>query len=45
MTLDYYEETKDFPFQIFETKDMGDTSYVIEIEIFHDRSHKTLGLS
>ena len=38
MTLDYYEETNDFLSQNFEMKDMGDTSYVIGMEIFRDRS-------
>ena len=41
MTLDYYEETKDFLSQNFEMKDMGDISYVIGIDIFRDRSRKT----
>ena len=41
MTLDYYEETKDFLSQNIKMKDMGDISYVIGIDIFRDRSRKT----
>ena len=36
-------ETKKFFFKNFEMKDMGETSYVIGIEIFHDRSQGLLG--
>ena len=40
-------ETKEFLTKKFEMKDMGEASYVIEIEIeiFHDRSRGLLGLS
>ena len=38
-------ETKKFLFKNFEIKDMGEASYVIGIEIFHDRSQGLLGLS
>ena len=39
--LGLLRETKDFLSQNFEMKDMGDTSYVIGIEIFRDRSRRT----
>ena len=38
-------ETKDFLLKNFEMKDMEEVSYVIGIEIFHDRSQGLLGLS
>ena len=43
--LGLLRETKDFLSQNFEMKDMGDASYVIGIEIFHDRTRRILGLS
>ena len=38
-------KTKNFFAKNFEMKDMGESSYMIGIEIFHDRSHGVLGLS
>ena len=37
--LDMLHETKRFLFGNFEMKDLGETSYVIGIEIHRDRSH------
>ena len=36
--LGILHETKDYLSKNFEMKDMGEASYVIGIEIFHDRS-------
>jgi len=38
-------DVKKFLSNKFEMKDMGETSYVIGIEIFHERSQGVLGLS
>ena len=38
-------DVKEFFSKNFEMKDMGEASYIIGIEIFHDRSHGLLGLS
>ncbi|KAM3219756.1 hypothetical protein P3L10_024287 [Capsicum annuum] len=38
-------DTKKYLSNNFEMKDMGEASYVIEIEIFRDRSQGLLGLS
>ena len=43
--LGLLHQTKEFIFKNFEMKDMGEASYVIGIEIFHDRSQGLLGLS
>ena len=43
--LGIVHKTKKFLAKNFEIKDMGETSYVIGIEIFHDRSRGLLGLS
>jgi len=43
--LGLLSETKKFLSNNFEMKDMGEASYVIGIEIFHDRSQGLLGLS
>jgi len=43
--LGLLHETKKFLFSNFEMKDMGEVSYVIWIEIFHNRSQGLLGLS
>ena len=43
--LGLLHETKKFLSRNFEVKDMGEVSYVIRIEIFHNRSQGLLGLS
>ena len=43
--LGLLHETKKFLSSNFEVKDMGEVSYVIGIEIFHNRSQGLLGLS
>ncbi|PKI39857.1 hypothetical protein CRG98_039762 [Punica granatum] len=43
--LGLLEETKQFLSTNFEMKDMGETSYVIGIEIHRGRKQRTLGLS
>ena len=43
--LGLLHETKKFLSRNFEVKDMGEVSYVIGIEIFHNRSQGLLGLS
>ena len=43
--LSIMHETKKFLVKNFKMKDMGEVSYVIGIENFHDRSHRWLGLS
>ena len=43
--LSLLHETKRFLSRNFEVKDMGEVSYVIEIEIFRNRSQGLLGLS
>ena len=43
--LKIMHETKEFLIKTFEMKDMREASYVIEIEIFRDRSCGLLGLS
>ena len=43
--LGLLHQTKKYLSQNFEMKDMGEATYVIGIEIFHDRSQGLLGLS
>ena len=43
--LGLLHETKKFLSRNFEVKDMGEVSYAIGIEIFHNRSQGLLGLS
>jgi len=43
--LGLLHETKKFLSRNFEVKDMGEVSYVIGIEIFHNRSQGLLSLS
>jgi hypothetical protein len=43
--LGLLHETKRFLFDNFEMKDLGDASFVLGIEIHHDRSRGILGLS
>ena len=43
--LSLLHETKKFLYKNLEIKDMGETFYVIKIEIFYDKSPKLLGLS
>ena len=43
--LSLLHETKNFLSSNFEMKDMGETGYVIGIEIFRDKSQGLLGLS
>ena len=39
------QETKSFLSKNFEMQDIGDTSYVLGIEIYHNMSKRILGLS
>ena len=43
--LGLLHETKKFLSKNFEMKDMGEATYVVGIEIFHDRPQEMLGLS
>ena len=43
--LDMLYETKHFLSTMFEMKDLGEASYVIGTEIYHDQSRGILGLS